>query len=129
MNSMNKRPLPFLAAILAMTLLPIVPAAAQKTLPGVTDTEIKIGNIMSYTGAFREYGSIGRAEAAYFQMINDRGGINGRKINFLSVDGGSEPGKSADLARKLVEEDGVLLIFSPFGTENNLAMRPYLNEQ
>jgi branched-chain amino acid transport system substrate-binding protein len=105
------------------------PAAQRKSYPGVTDIEIKIGNITSYTGAMKEYGAIGRAEAAYFQMINDRGGINGRKINFISVDNGSEPEKSADLARRLVEQDGVMLIFSSFGTENNLAMRPYLNEQ
>ncbi len=129
MISTNKRLLLFLAAILALALLRVVPAAAQKNFPGVTDTEIKIGNLMSYTGPFREYGAIGRAEAAYFQMINERGGIHGRKINFISLDSGSEPGKSAELARKLVEEEGVLLIFSPFGTENNLAMRPYLNEQ
>jgi branched-chain amino acid transport system substrate-binding protein len=117
------------AALLLAGGIMAKPPAPQKPSPGVTEKEIKIGNITSYTGAAREYGAIGRAEAAYFQMINDRGGINGRKIDFISVDNGSEPGKAADLARKLVEEDGVLLIFSPFGTENNLAMRPYLNEQ
>src|SRR5579871_2542425 len=92
------------------------PAASRKTYdPGATDTEIKIGNMMPYTGRAKEYGAVGRAEAAYFQMINDHGGIGGRKINFISVDDGSDPAKSLDLARKLVEQDGVLLVFSSMG--------------
>ena len=108
----------------------LTPALAQKTNdPGVTDNEIKIGNIMTYTGWAKEYGAVGRAEAAYFQMINDRGGIRGRKINFISVDDGSEAGKAVELARKLVEQDKVLLIFSSVGTESNLAVRPYMNEK
>jgi len=106
------------------------PAAARKAYdPGVTDNEIKIGNIMTYTGWAKEYGAVGRAEAAYFQMINDRGGISGRKINFISVDDGSDPGKALDLARRLVEQDGVLLIFSAMGTESNLAIRAYMNDK
>ena len=81
-------------ALLAIAIF-TAPAAAQKKYdPGATDTEIKIGNIMPYTGLFSEYGAIGRAEAAYFQMINDRGGVNGRKINFVSVDSGSDARKS-----------------------------------
>ena len=108
----------------------LTPALAQKTNdPGVTDNEIKIGNIMTYTGWAKEYAAVGRAEAAYFQMINDRGGIRGRKINFISVDDGSEAGKAVELARKLVEQDKVLLIFSSVGTESNLAIRPYMNEK
>ncbi len=104
------------------------PAWAQRTYdPGATDTQIKIGSINSYTGVAKEYSSIARAETAYFQMINDRGGVNGRKIDFLSVDNASDPAKSLALARKLVEQDGVLLIFSSFGTEANLAIRPYMN--
>ena len=99
------------------------PAWAQAADP------IKIGNITSDSGAARGYGSVTRAEAAYFQMINDRGGIQGRKIEFISRDYGSEPGKAAALARELVEKDGVLVIFSSLGTEANLAMRGYLNEQ
>jgi branched-chain amino acid transport system substrate-binding protein len=106
------------------------PAMAQKSYdPGATDSDLKIGNIMSYTGWASSYGAIGRAEAAYFQMINDRGGVNGRKITFLSVDNASTATSSADLARRLVEHDGVLLIFGALGTETNLAIRPYLNEQ
>jgi branched-chain amino acid transport system substrate-binding protein len=125
------RPVIFIsAAILLASVVMTAPATAQRAYdPGVTDNEIKIGNITSYTGRAQAYGAIGRAEAAYFQMINDRGGINGRKINFLSVDNGSETGKSAELARKLVQEDGVLLIFSSFGTEGNLSMRAYMNEE
>jgi branched-chain amino acid transport system substrate-binding protein len=114
----------------ALLLSTAISAVGQKSYdPGVTDNAIKIGNITSYTGSARSYGAIGRAEAAYFQMINDRGGINGRKIIFLSVDNGSDPGKSVDLARKLIEEDHVMLIFSSFGTAANLAMRPYMNQE
>jgi branched-chain amino acid transport system substrate-binding protein len=119
-----------ISAVIVLASVTLAPALAQKTYdPGVTDHEIKIGNIMTYTGWAKEYGAVGRAEAAYFQMINDRGGIGGRKIDFISVDDGSEPGKAVDLARKLVEEDGVLLIFSSVGTESNLAIRAYMNEK
>ena len=124
----------FMLRILAATVLTIAlaatPAAGRKKYdPGATDTEIKIGNITPYTGLFSEYGVEGRAEAAYFQMINDLGGINGRKINFVSVDDGSSVHKSVELARKLVEQDKVLLIFSSFGTENNIAIRTYMNDK
>jgi len=111
------------------SLFTIAPAFAQKAYdPGASDSEIKIGNIAPYTGWGSQYASIARAEAAYFHMINDRGGIDGRKINFISVDNASDPSKSRDLARKLVEEDQVLLIFSSIGTEGNLAIRDYMNE-
>jgi ABC-type branched-subunit amino acid transport system substrate-binding protein len=96
--------------------------------PGASDTEIKIGNLAPYTGWGGEYAAVARAEAAYFQMINDRGGINGRKINFVTLDSASEPSNALPLARKLVEEDKVLLIFSSIGTEGNLAIRDYLNQ-
>ncbi len=105
------------------------PARGQKSYdPGASDTEIKIGNIAPSSGSSSEYAAVARAEAAYFQMINDRGGVNGRKINFISVNDASDSPKSTDLARKLVEEDKVLLIFSSFGTESNLAIRAYMNE-
>jgi ABC-type branched-subunit amino acid transport system substrate-binding protein len=109
----------------------IAPAAlAQKAYdPGASDNEIKIGNIMAYTGWAHEYGAVGRAEAAYFQMVNERGGINGRKINFISVDDGSDAAKTLALAQQLVEQDRVLLIFSSIGTESNLAIRAYMNEK
>lgn len=116
-------------ATLASVLL-VPPATAQKSYdPGASDTEIKIGNIAPYTGWGSEYATVARAEAAYFQMVNDRGGINDRKINFISVDNASDPSKSLDLARKLVEQDQVLLIFSAIGTEGNLAIRDYMNEK
>ena len=127
---MDGRMIRIFSALLMASLM-IAPAlSAQKAYdPGASDTEIKIGNIAAYTGWGKEYGAIARAEAAYFQMVNDRGGINGRKINFISVDNGSEVRTNLDLARQLVEQDGVLLIFSPIGTESNLAIRGYLNQE
>jgi branched-chain amino acid transport system substrate-binding protein len=119
----------FAATVLTIALAATPAAGRKKYDPGATDTEIKIGSITPYTGLFSEYGVEGRAEAAYFQMINDHGGINGRKINFISADDGSEVHKSVELANKLVEQDKVLLIFSSFGTENNLAIRAYMNDK
>jgi branched-chain amino acid transport system substrate-binding protein len=118
-------------SILLLAILMSVPAVmAQKAYdPGASDAEIKVGNIAAYTGGGKEYGAIARAEAAYFQMINDRGGVNGRKINFISVDNGSDAAKNIDVAHQLVEQDGVLLVFSSIGTESNLAIRGYLNER
>jgi len=103
--------------------------AQEIAQPGVTASEIKIGNITCYTGWAKEYSDVARAEAAYFQMINDRGGLNGRKIRFISLDNGCDSDRSLALARQLVEQDGVLLLFSTLGTETNLALRPYLNEK
>jgi branched-chain amino acid transport system substrate-binding protein len=118
------------AATLVAIALGCTPATAQNEYdPGVTDSEIKIGNIVPYTGLFSEYGAIGRAEAAYFQMINDRGGVNGRRINFISVDNGSDVSKNLALARQLVEQDEVLLTVGTWGTNYSLAIRPYLNEK
>jgi len=117
-------------AMLLVSVMIAPAVVAQKIYdPGATDNEIKIGNIMAYTGWAQEYGAIGRAEAAYFQMVNDRGGVNGRKINFVSVDNGSDATKSVALARQLVEQNGVLLIFSSIGTDSNLAIRAYMNEK
>jgi branched-chain amino acid transport system substrate-binding protein len=119
----------FVATLFALAVA-AAPAAAQKKYdPGATDSEIKIGNIMPYSGAFAEYGATGRAEAAYFHMINDRGGVNGRKITFISVDGGVGGTQAAEQARKLVEQDQVLLIFGSWGLPTNLAIRPYLNDR
>jgi branched-chain amino acid transport system substrate-binding protein len=117
-----------LGAILAAAG-PVLSLPDKKYDPGVSDTEIKIGNIMTYTGWASQYGAIGRAEAAYFQMINDRGGVNGRKINFLSLDSASDTSTALPLARKLIEEEHVFLIFGSLGTDTNLAIRPYLNDQ
>ena len=100
----------------------VVPATAQKKYdPGASDTEIKIGNIMPYSGPASAYGTIGRVQAAYFRMINETGGINGRKINFISYDDGYSPPKTVEQARKLVESDEVLLVFNPLGTPPNSA--------
>jgi branched-chain amino acid transport system substrate-binding protein len=117
-----------IAAFLALAA-PSLPRAEKHYDPGASDTEIKIGNIMTYTGWARQYGAIGRAEAAYFQMVNDRGGINGRKVNFVTLDSASDSSAALPLAKKLVEEDHVLLIFGALGTETNFAIRPYLNDQ
>jgi branched-chain amino acid transport system substrate-binding protein len=95
--------------------------------PGVTDTEIKIGQTMPYSGPASAYGTIGRSEAAYFKKINEAGGINGRKINFISVDDAYSPPKAVEQVRKLVEEDQVLAVFQPLGTPSNTAIQKYLN--
>jgi branched-chain amino acid transport system substrate-binding protein len=102
--------------------------AAGQYGPGVNDTEIKIGNTMPYSGPASAYGVIGKSEAAYFAMINDQGGVNGRKINFISRDDGYSPPKTVELVRKLVEEDQVLLMFEPLGTPPNTAIQGYLND-
>jgi len=101
--------------------------AQKKYDTGATDTEIKIGNIMPYSGPASAYGTIGKAEAAYIQMINDQGGVNGRKINFISVDDGYSPPKTVEMARRLVEQDQVLFIFGSLGTPPNSAIHKYMN--
>src|SRR3954462_10375910 len=113
------------ALLAAMLLASVMPAAAA----GVTDTEIRIGNIMPYTGPLAAFAAIGRAEAAYFDMVNDRGGVNGRRIRFISRDDSSNPKLAAEHTRQLVEQENVLLMFSAFGTPSNLATRTYLNEK
>ena len=104
------------------------PAAAQKKYgPGASDTEIKIGNINPYSGPASAYGLIGKTIAAYFKKVNAEGGINGRKINFISYDDGYSPPKAVEQARKLVESDEVLLIFQSLGTPSNSAIHKYMN--
>jgi branched-chain amino acid transport system substrate-binding protein len=104
------------------------PASAEKKYdPGASDTEIKVGNIMPYSGPWSAYGLIGRTEAAYFKMINDQGGVNGRKINFISYDDAFSPPKTVEQARRLVESDEVLLIFQNLGTPTSNAIQKYLN--
>src|ERR1700752_2902492 len=105
-------------------------AQAQKKYdPGATDTEIKIGNIMPYSGPASAYATIGKAEAAYFNKINAEGGINGRKINFISYDDGYSPPKTVEQIRKLVEGDEVLFTFNTLGTPPNTAIQGYLNKK
>ena len=103
-------------------------AAAEKRYdPGASDNEIKIGNIMPYSGPLSAYALIGRTEAAFFNKVNAEGGINGRKIKFISYDDAFSPPKTVEQARKLVESDEVLLIFNSLGTPTNNAIRPYMN--
>jgi branched-chain amino acid transport system substrate-binding protein len=104
-------------------------AAEKKYDIGATDTEIKIGNIMPYSGPLSAYALIGRTESAFFNKINAEGGINGRKINFVTYDDAFSPPKTVEQARKLVESDEVLLLFQSLGTPTNNAIRPYLNQK
>jgi len=105
-------------------------ALAQKKYDtGASDTEIKIGNIMPYSGPASAYGVIGKTEEAYFKKINAEGGINGRKINFITYDDAYSPPKTVEQARKLVESDEVLFIFNPLGTPPNTAIQKYLNSK
>lgn len=113
------------AAALALSL---GSAHAQKRYdPGASDTEIKIGNILPYSGPASAYGTIGKAAAAYIAKVNAEGGVNGRKINFISVDDAYSPPKTVELARKLVEQDEVLAVFLPLGTSGNVAIQKYMN--
>ena len=102
--------------------------AHAQDLPGVTDTEIRIGNISAYTGPAAAWSVIPETQAAFFRMINDQGGINGRLIRFISYDDGFSPPRTLERARRLVERDDVLLIFQSLGTSPNLAIREYMNE-
>jgi ABC-type branched-subunit amino acid transport system substrate-binding protein len=119
----------FSAALAVLAVTSSGALAQKKYDTGATDTEIKIGNIMPYSGPASAYGVIGRTEAAYFKKINDAGGINGRKINFISYDDGYSPPKTVEQARKLVESDEVLLIFNPLGTPPNSAIHKYMNSK
>ena len=119
-----------LASIVLGLSVGMNPAAAQKKYdPGATDSEIKIGNIMPYSGPLSAYALIGRTQDAFFKKLNAEGGINGRKINFISYDDAFSPPKTVEQARKLVESDEVLLIFQSLGTPTNNAIQKYLNEK
>ena len=119
-----------LSAAFAVIAATSTGALAQKKYDtGATDTEIKIGNIMPYSGPASAYGIIGKTQAAYFAKINAEGGINGRKINFVSYDDGYSPPKAVEQARKLVESDEVLFIFNSLGTPSNSAIQKYMNEK
>src|ERR1700752_4628571 len=119
-----------IAAAPAAVALAAVPArAAQNYGPGVNDTEIKIGNTGPYSGPASSYSMVPKSMAAYYRMVNDQGGVNGRKITFISYDDGYSPPKTVEQVRRLVEEDGVLLIASPAGTPTNSAIQHYLNQK
>lgn len=119
-----------MSAALALCTAMSNPALAQKSYDtGASDTEIKIGNVMPYSGPASAYAVIGKAEEAYFNKVNAEGGVNGRKINFISYDDAYSPPKTVEQARKLVESDNVLLIFGSLGTSTNGAIRKYMNEK
>ena len=127
MSFVMRRLAAFSTAVILLAASGSSALAQKKYDPGVTDTEIKIGNIMPYSGPASAYGIIGRTEAAYFRKVNAEGGINGRKINFISYDDAYSPPKAVEQARKLVESDEVLLIFDPLGTPSNTAIQKYMN--
>ncbi len=118
----------FLQSTGAVAALAAGVRGASADTPGITDTEIKIGQTMPYSGPASAYGVIGRTEAAFFKMINDQGGVNGRKINLISLDDAYSPPKTVEQIRRLVEEEKVAFLFNTLGTAPNLAIRQYLND-
>src|SRR5262245_38708543 len=108
--------------------LALLPALAQTSYdPGASDTEIKIGQTMPYSGPLSAYGTLGKVEAAYFKKVNDEGGVNGRKVKLISLDDGYSPPKTVEMVRRLVEQDRVLLLFHTIGTGSNVAIQKYVN--
>ncbi len=122
-----KRKLVPIAALLAAALASPATLAQKKYDPGASDTEIRIGNTNPYSGPASAYGTIGKSITAYFKMVNDQGGINGRKINFISYDDAYSPPKTVEMVRKLVEQDNVLFVFQTLGTPSNTAIHKYMN--
>jgi ABC-type branched-subunit amino acid transport system substrate-binding protein len=127
MSFVVRRLAAFSTAIILLVASGSSALAQKKYDPGVTNTEIKIGNMMPYSGPASAYSVTGRTEAAYFRKINAEGGINGRKINFISYDDAYSPPKAVEQARRLVESDEVLLIFGATGTPSNTAIQKYMN--
>jgi branched-chain amino acid transport system substrate-binding protein len=119
----------FVSVAISVALIGLCAADDKKYDAGASDTTIKVGNIMPYSGPASAYGAIGRAITAYFKMVNDRGGINGRKIDFVSYDDAYSPPKTVEQARKLVESDEVLVVAGSFGTAGNSAIQRYLNQK
>jgi branched-chain amino acid transport system substrate-binding protein len=116
----------FINLAAALVLATATPAVAAD--PGVTDTEITIGQNMAYSGPASAYGAFGKADVAYMRMINDKGGVHGRKINLISLDDGYSPPKTIEQVRRLVEQDKVFFIFASHGTAPSVVIRKYLNE-
>ena len=114
-----------IATCVILAALAVSPVAAQ-TMRGVTATEIRIGQTMPYSGPVSAFGALGKGEVGYFRMVNERGGINGRKVNLISLDDGYAPPKTVEQTRRLVESDEVALIFSSIGTAHNTAIAKYL---
>src|SRR5260370_7745244 len=117
-----------LAGRLLLVLAIALVSASAMSPQSSTDTDIRIGNLMPYTGPLAEFAAIGKAESAYFDMLNDRGGINGRKVRFISLDDKSDPTVALDLSRGLAEGDNVLLMFGSFGSAANLPLRGFFNK-
>jgi branched-chain amino acid transport system substrate-binding protein len=115
-------------ALLAAPMLSLRAARAE-AMPGVTATEIKIGNTQAYSGPASQYGNIGKAETAFFKALNEKGGIGGRKINFITLDDGYTPSRTVEQTRRLVEQDGVSFMFNSLGTPTNSAVHRYLNQK
>jgi branched-chain amino acid transport system substrate-binding protein len=125
--SLSKR---FLALVVSLGMTGLVAGGATaQTVVGVTPTEIKVGNTNPYSGNASAYGTIGKTLAAYFKKVNDEGGVNGRKINFISYDDAYSPPKTVEMVRKLVEQDQVAFVFQTLGTPPNTAIQKYLNQQ
>jgi branched-chain amino acid transport system substrate-binding protein len=117
-----------MAVLAAASVVSAATSAQKKYEPGVSDSEIKIGQTMQFSGVGSAYATIGKAEAAYFRMINEQGGVNGRKINLIAYDDGYNPTKTVEQTRRLVEDDEVLLIFGSLGTSHGAAVQKYLND-
>jgi branched-chain amino acid transport system substrate-binding protein len=126
-NSGFKRAMLAICALLGLVALSGAAQAQKTNPPGVTDQEIKIGQTMPYSGPASAYGTIGRAELAYFQMLNEHGGVNGRRITMVTLDDALSPPKTVEQTRRLVEQEKVLLMFSTLGTPTSMSVRKYLN--
>lgn len=120
---------PAIVLLAAIGLAWSVSSSAQEAIPGVSTDEIRIGQTMHYSGPASAFGAFGRVQAAYFQMVNDRGGINARRINFISRDDESSPPRTVEMTRRLVEQDDVLFLVGSAGTPNNTAVQRYLNDR
>ena len=127
MTKMRRRV--FAAGSAAFAFAPYIANAQKKYDPGVTDKEIKLGHTNPYSGPLSAYGTIGKAIEAYWKMVNDNGGINGRRINFITYDDGFVPPKTVEMVRKLVEDDKVFAIFQLLGTPTNTVVQKYLNQK
>src|SRR4030088_1000433 len=117
------------AALCALAVLALSPASMAAEMRGVTATEIKIGQTMPYSGPVSAFGALGKGEVGYFKMLNERGGINGRKVNLISLDDSYAPPKTVEQTRRLVESDEVALIFSSIATAHNTAVAKYLQSK
>jgi branched-chain amino acid transport system substrate-binding protein len=117
------------AAVAVLIGLSALPASAQKTIVGVTNSEIKIGQSAPFSGPASVYGQISTAESDYFKMINDQGGINGRKISLIALDDGYRPPKTIEVVRRLIEDEQVAILFQTIGSAPNVAIRKYVNEK